>query len=502
MSTHSNHSGSLHENDSLTRQDTVPAVATITSSAATSSSPTNDTENDQQITTTTSLKEKLDRLENFEKSSFALSKTIETNKSSYREDTPENNDEINDSVSFYLSKFLLDLEASDLEDKEQKKRLKKWIAKYPKSLGAIYWNYVAGPDYDGYDEDDYDNMAEVLREKHEKDEKKYPFQLREALYKKKFELIVFFVEIGQWWFGSLKGGLLKDLRKSGWDGLDSIRTLGFYLDKVPGPTALDVLIYGDLTEGDESIPIQILNALKDKELFRKCDIKKQKLLTKACLARNVEFDTCKIETGIAKKRLEYLVKMYPQGLLNDTTKGNYDICAKEIHDRCIMFVDHDRQNDEYVANHHTKEYVADGRLDWRQSKVWTPPLMIFLATRALVYFEIALATALKVFGKELGLLLLQDNSKEPLVNNAVLLTHVKRRYGIDRAWNVVQTAFEAMPNCNVLLQFDKEKNAFPFMLAAESLAFSHDDGDIKLTLLYYLLREDLSWSDVFSQQSV
>ena len=158
-----------------------------------------------------------------------------------------------------------------------------------------------------------------------------------------------------------------------------------------------------------------------------------------------------------------------------------------------MFYDHDRQNGEYVTNHHGEEYVADGIIGWRQTKVWSPPLMIFLATRAVVYFEIALTTALKVFGKELGLLLLQDNSKEPLVNNAVLLTHVKRRYGIDRAWNVVQTAFESLPSYNVLLQFDKEKNTFPFMLAAESLAFSRDDGDIKLTLLYHLLRKDFSW---------
>ena len=164
MSTHSNNSGSLHENDSLTRQETVRTAAVATEGTTVSSetasaapSRTNDAKKDQQATTMISLKEKLDRLENFEKSSFALSKTIETNKSSYREDTPENNDEINSNVSFYLSQFLLNLEAKDIEDKKQKKRLKNWITKYPNSLGAIYWNYVEGPDED----DEFDCLPEV-----------------------------------------------------------------------------------------------------------------------------------------------------------------------------------------------------------------------------------------------------------------------------------------------------------------------------------------------------
>lgn len=494
MSTHSNNSGSSHENDSSTRQETVRTAAVATEgttvsneTASAATSRTNDAKKDQQATTMISLKEKLDRLENFEKSSFALSKTIETNKSSYREDTPENNDEINSNVSFYLSQFLLNLEAKDIEDKKQKKRLKNWITKYPNSLGAIYWNYVEGPDED--DEFDFLPEAMLIRQEHSQKEERHPFVLREIIFEKKFELIEFFVEAGRGW--SVRGGLLKDLRKSRFDGLD-YDVLGFYMDK-PGPTALDVLVYGWFTDGDESIPIQILNSLRAKNLFRKGDIQKEHLLTKACLARNVEFNTCKIDTGIAKKRFEYFLRLNPQALLNDTTKDDYNIAAAEIECRHIVFYDHDRQNGEYVANHHGEEYVADGIIGYRQSKVWSPPLMIFLATRALVYFEIALTTALKVFGKELGLLLLQDNSKEPLVNNAVLLTHVKRRYGIDRAWNVVQTAFEAMPNHNVLLQFDKEKNAFPFMLAAESLAFSRDDGDIKLTLLYHLLRKDFLW---------
>ncbi|GFH47551.1 predicted protein [Chaetoceros tenuissimus] len=188
--------------------------------------------------------------------------------------------------------------------------------------------------------------------------------------------------------------------------------------------------------------------------------------------------------------------MNPLSLLYPTTKGDYIIFAAEIKDRHIKFYDHDHHNGECIPNHHTEEYVADGVISRRRDrkmKAWTPPLMIFLATRALAYFEIALTAALKVFGKELGLLLLQDKSRYPIVSNAVLLTHVKRRYGIDRAWNVVQRAFEAIPNYNVLLQFNKKKNTFPFMLAAKSFVLCCDDGDIKLTLLYHLLRKDFSW---------
>ncbi|GFH47550.1 predicted protein [Chaetoceros tenuissimus] len=252
MPSHSNLSGSSRENDSLTNQDTTKEV-TMTATVT----------DDQQVTTIITLTEKLDRLENFEKSLFALSKTIETNKSSYREDTPENNDEVNNSVSFYLSKFFINLESSDIEDEEQKERLESWINKYPKSLGAINWNYVEG----GYE--DYDHSTEEYRKK----EKKHPFVLREIILKKKFELIEFFVEIGKGWFNdSLRGGLLKDLRKSRWQGLD-YDVLSFYSEKI-GPTALDVLVYGGFTDADESIPIQILTVLKDKDLFRKGDIQK------------------------------------------------------------------------------------------------------------------------------------------------------------------------------------------------------------------------------------
>ena len=77
----------------------------------------------------------------------------------------------------------------------------------------------------------------------------------------------------------------------------------------------------------------------------------------------------------------------------------------------------------------------------------------------------------------------------------MLLSYFNEYVGIDRGWEVIESSFRNMTNRHALFSLDQEKAIYPFMPVAESLAHCCDDADIKLTLLYYLLREDLSWTD-------
>ena len=77
----------------------------------------------------------------------------------------------------------------------------------------------------------------------------------------------------------------------------------------------------------------------------------------------------------------------------------------------------------------------------------------------------------------------------------VLLSYVNQWFDIDKSWEMIESSFGEMTNRQALFSLEHEKAIYPFMSVAESLGVCCDDGDIKLTLLYYLLREDLSWSD-------
>ncbi|GFH47555.1 predicted protein [Chaetoceros tenuissimus] len=245
--------------------------------------------------------------------------------------------------------------------------------------------------------------------------------------------------------------------------------------KYSGITPLACLVCFHHEDAEETELVEVLDTLKSMDVFQRHDVQELKLLTKCCLLMGLK----------ARNRFHFLVEFDPESLLVETDPDSY----KMSYDVDIVY---EYEDDENFADEYTSFAWITRSLSWK------PQLIFFLVTRRYTYFEITLTAALKVFGKELGLLLLQDNSKKPMVNDAVLLTHVKRRYGIDRAWDVIETSFGDTPKRPALFSVDNEKGIYPFMLAAESLALSCDDADIKLTLLYHLLREDLSWSDVFS----
>ena len=123
-------------------------------------------------------------------------------------------------------------------------------------------------------------------------------------------------------------------------------------------------------------------------------------------------------------------------------------------------------------------------------------LLIYLATRSVESFAVVLTTTLDLFTKDLGLLLLNDCLSVQGIQtevNAQFITAVKSRYGLNMAWTVIECCFRCTKNRSDLFLLDKQRSIFPFMLATIRSSEVYNDEDIKLTLLYYLMREDLSW---------
>jgi len=123
-------------------------------------------------------------------------------------------------------------------------------------------------------------------------------------------------------------------------------------------------------------------------------------------------------------------------------------------------------------------------------------LVIYLATRKVDSFAVVLIATLHFFTRDLGLLLLQDDlyfEGTEVEVDAQFITAVKSCYGLNMAWAVIEYCFRHAKNRRYLFLLDKERSIFPFMLATMRPSEVYNDGDIKLTLLYYLMREDLSW---------
>ena len=358
-------------------------------------------------------------------------------------------------ISLCLQQILLNLEVEDIEeDQQQKQELKDWIERYPLSLGIINW--------DGYDENDEDHHAS----------EQFPFLLREIIRKKKFRLLPFLIEAGINYFeDGLRGGLLQKLscfndiyRGYSYTDDDDEAHEFFPHDFVyPGMTVLDAIVSFNY---DDSIAVELLSTLRDMGILQRNQVQDQSLLVKTFY-----FGGNRLE-----KMFNFLVEMNPEALLKEVDEGDKD--AFDI----LLSADDRFYNNGFYDN-------------WKD---WTPALIVIFSTCGSHRFKVALQTTLKIFPTDLGLLLLQakDNSSYPSwKDRAVLLSYFNEDVGIDRGWEVIESSFRNMTNRHALFSLDQEKAIYPFMPVAESLAHCCDDADIKLTLLYYLLREDLSWTD-------
>lgn len=335
-------------------------------------------------------------------------------------------------ISLCLKQILLSLEFEDIENQQQEQRLKEWIERYPLSLGVLNW--------EDYDSDDEEYQAG----------QRFPFLLREIIRKDKFRLLPFLIEAGMNYFeADLRGGLLHKI-----SCFDQAHVLFPHDFVYPGMTVLDAIVSFNY---DDAVALDVLSTLKEVGILQRNDIQEQNLLSKTFYSGMHE-------------RFDFLVEMDPDALFEEVNEA--DIRAFDI---------------PYSEGTYENFYES-----------WTPALMLLLATYNTRDFKTALQATLKIFPSDLGLLLLQakDNDSYPSWNGrAVLLSYVNEWFDIDHSWEVIESSFRDMTNRQTLFSLDQEKGIYPFMKVAESLAACCEDGDIKLTLLYYLLREDLSWSD-------
>ncbi|GFH47554.1 predicted protein [Chaetoceros tenuissimus] len=129
-----------------------------------------------------SLIEKLEDLESFEKSSDKLTQKIGC--SSYQ---------MGQTISHCLYHVLQQIEETDIEDQQHKQKLENWIQRYPQALG------IANDEH-SYEEHSYEDIDT------------FPFLLCTLILKRKFKLLPFFIENGMDYFSDdLRGGLLQDL---------------------------------------------------------------------------------------------------------------------------------------------------------------------------------------------------------------------------------------------------------------------------------------------------
>ncbi|GFH47557.1 predicted protein [Chaetoceros tenuissimus] len=405
-----------------------------------------------------SLSEKLFHLSNLENSYIAILQAVGSDDPSvqvgYKDDYHHHlNHDLDNrciyddhyrTISFCLQQILLNLEDEDIENQHQKQELKLWIERYPLCLGILNW--------EDYDDNDEGHLAS----------QRFPFLLCEIILKKKFRLLPFLIEAGTYYFVyGLRGGLLQKLSR-----FDDIYR-GYHEDAhevfphdlvYPEMTVLDAITCFDY---DDSIAIEVLSSLKDMGDLQRNDVQEENLLSKTFFFGG---------TGM-QERFNFLVEMNPEALLKEVDEADKD--AFDI------------------------VHAGDGKF-YNMYNDWTPALIIMLAACEAINFGVVFRASLKVFPRELGLLFIQakDNSSYPSwKGRAVLLSYVNEWVGIHDAWFFIEYTFVEMTNRHALFSLDHEKEIYPFMPIAESLGVCCNDGDIKLTLLYYLLREDLSWSD-------
>ncbi|GFH47546.1 predicted protein [Chaetoceros tenuissimus] len=277
---------------------------------------------------------------------------------------------------------------------------------------------------------------------------RYPMALGEY---DKYGLMPFLIELREAFFNDgLRGGLLLSVNHDNTPfENEAVRDPDFFVpwefDRIHH---LDALVHLSHDDVDESEPIKVLESLKNKNILKERDVEEYNLLTKACVLGGKE----------AHGRFHFLVAFNPAPLFRFASDGDLEILDDES----------DKRN----------------------------RLLIYLATREVESFAVVLTTTLDFFTRDLGLLLLKDCLSVQGVQteaNAQFITAVKARYGLNVAWTVIECCFRCNRNRNYLFLLDKERSIFPFMLAIVGSHEVYNDGDIKLTLLYYLMREDLSW---------
>lgn len=164
-------------------------------------------------------------------------------------------------------------------------------------------------------------------------------------------------------------------------------------------------------------------------ILQKNDVQEQNLLSK----------TLYIGEKKCQERFDFLLEMDPDALFEEVDEAGDILGAFNI---CHGYDDH--FYDEYGD--------------------WNPPLMLLFAIYFIQKFQIALQATLKIFPRDLGLLLLQtkDNSKHPSWNGrAVLLSYVNDCFGIDDSWEVIESSFRDMTNSQTLFSIDHEKGIYP-----------------------------------------